>query len=74
MCFHYKTTIEYCLCSENKVECSNYKHDHPCFHLLLKGTKFEPLLKLNLTFSGRDFLPEESDGINDGQDKENILI
>ena len=82
MCAHYKTTSETCLCSENKVESSNYKLDLPCFHRIFMGTRFEPLPDINLTFSEnykgviveREFLPKETNNENDEQDRINYSI
>ena len=82
MCAHYKTTVETCLCSENKVESSNYKLDLPCFHRIFLGARFEPLPVMNFNFSEnykgvtveRDFLPEETNIENDEQDRISFAI
>lgn len=51
MCVHYQTSIDSCLCSENKIESSNYKLDLPCFHRMFLGSNFDILPELSFEFS-----------------------
>lgn len=50
MCHYYHTTLDECLCSDNKLESSNYEIDLPCFHRLFKGKKFPDLPETNFNF------------------------
>lgn len=48
LCAFYDTTEDKCLCSENKLESSNYDINIPCYHRLFKGSAFPKKPTINL--------------------------
>ena len=60
-CAFYDTTADQCLCSENKLESSNYRCDIPCYHRLFKGAIFPEKPKIHLELENQYDLLEIND-------------
>ena len=60
MCDYYHTTIDSCLCSENKLESANFELDLPCCHRLFKGKEFPTLPEIRFNYDDYNELNYES--------------
>ncbi|KAK8837682.1 hypothetical protein M9Y10_036217 [Tritrichomonas musculus] len=60
MCSYYQTNVDSCLCSENKLESSNFGLDLPCSHRIFKGKEFPALPETRFCFDGYNELNYES--------------